>query len=121
MRATDAREVALDGIEDGEDGGVARADAEVVQVGFVAVPGAHAADLAVGAVEDDLFALPEPLRRNPTAPVSQHGLSVERLDLEIGGGDAARQRREPDDVARLIEDQRAGRAGTLVRGREHEP
>ena len=104
--AADGGEVAVDWVEHRHHGRVLRRDVEVVEVGFEAVARVDAPDLLVVAVDDHLFALAEPLRRDVALPPTQHGLAIELLHLQVARRIAGGHRVKPDHVAGFVEDHR---------------
>ena len=111
-------EVHADRVELVDPGGPVGRQADLVQVGVVAVTRAHMADLLVARVGDDVFALAEADFEDVPLPPDQGGLAAQLDDLEVRRRHAARQRFEPDQVAFLVGDHRPRRALALVGGEE---
>ena len=87
---------------------------DLVQVGAVAVAGAHGRDLVVGVVVDHVFALAEADADDAALPPRQRGLAFVGLHLEVGRRLAGGQRVKPHERAVLFGDHRPRGAHALV-------
>src|SRR5439155_17161488 len=95
---------------------VARGNPEVVDVCAEVVGGSHGGDKTIRLVVDDERGnvLPAP---RPPAPPGQDGSATVALDAKVG--DSARvEWMEPDDLAAVVENQRAGLCDVFLRGDE---
>ena len=88
---------------EGDQGGVAQRDRELVFVAGEAVPGADEGDRAVGAAHDHVIAASAAELR-AALPPGQHRPATVPLHTEIG--DAEPERMEPDHPAAAVDDQR---------------
>ena len=114
-RAPEERQVVRDLLEDGEQGGVAWREQELVQVARAAVRGVDLCDGAVAVVGDDVVAVSAGCRLS--APPRQDGMSAVALDREVGDAVGV-ERAEPHRLAVVLHDHRTGLLDDLLRAEE---
>ena len=111
----DGRQIAEHGSIGRDQRGPPRRELEVMEVRLQAVAGLDLGDPAVAAVQDHVGAEPEPVHGDVPLPPREHRAARVFLHPEVGRRHAAGQRVDPHDPAALIEDHRAGLAGSGIR------
>ena len=103
----DLFEIAVDRVVDRDQPDPPRCDLEFVQVGLVAVAGAHDGDGLIGAVHDHLARRPASIRYQRILPPGEHGFAFVLLHAKGRGARAGgRECPEPDEVSMFVEDHR---------------
>ena len=99
-------EVAADRVVHRENRRPLRCDRKRMQVGLIAVAGAHDRDVLVGAVGDHHPSVAPAARDKRVLPPREHRLTVVFLDAQVRGPLTGGYRLEPDQPAGAVEDHR---------------